>query len=125
LQDYLATLPEVSALTPVFRSKRGTALAVRSVQAMVARLAEMIGPEHIGIGCQESGDVGARLSLPVRYTEKTGSDVTAFLDGGDGEMIAVRFDHKRHHVPAVGEIIDIHFPKDRFDIFDAASEERI
>jgi multiple sugar transport system ATP-binding protein len=82
-------------------------------------------PEHFSIGCRGSGDVGARLSLPVLYTEKTGSDVTAFLDGGDGEMIAVRFDHKRHHVPAVGEIIDIHFPKDRFDIFDAASEERI
>lgn len=49
LQDYLATLPEVSALTPVFRSKRGTALAVRSIQAMVARLAAQAGLQRVPV----------------------------------------------------------------------------
>jgi multiple sugar transport system ATP-binding protein len=82
-------------------------------------------PEHFTIGCQGPGDAGARFSLPVRYTEKTGSDVTAFLDSRDGKLIAVRFDHKHHHVPETGEVVEIHFPKDRFDVFDAVSEERI
>ena len=82
-------------------------------------------PEHFSIGCQEFGNVGAKFSLPVLYTEKTGSDVTAFLDGKDGELIAVRFDHKQHHVPATGEVVEIHFPNDRFDVFDAVTEKRI
>ncbi|WP_159593308.1 ABC transporter ATP-binding protein [Chelativorans xinjiangense] len=82
-------------------------------------------PEHFSIGCNGHADAGAYFSLPVRYTEKTGSDVTAFLDSGDGGLIAVRFDHKHHHVPKMGEMVEIHFPKDRFDIFDAASEKRI
>ncbi|WEX11115.1 ABC transporter ATP-binding protein [Chelativorans sp. AA-79] len=82
-------------------------------------------PEHFSIGCNGSGETGARFSLPVRYTEKTGSDVTAFLDSGDGDLIAVRFDHKHHHVPKTGEMVEIHFPKDRFDVFDATSGKRI
>ena len=82
-------------------------------------------PEHFTIGCDARGDVGARFSLPVRYTEKNGSDVTAFVDSADGELIAVRFDHKHHHVPKTGDVVEIHFPKDRFDVFDAVSEKRI
>jgi hypothetical protein len=35
--------------------------------------------------------------------DKTGSDVTMFLDGGAESLIAVRFDHKHHHVPQAGE----------------------
>jgi multiple sugar transport system ATP-binding protein len=82
-------------------------------------------PEHFTIGCQGRDLAGARFSLPVLYTEKTGSDVTAFMDSGDGELIAVRFDHKHHHVPAAGETVEIHYPKDRFDVFDAESAKRI
>ena len=82
-------------------------------------------PEHFAIGRREAADAGARFALPVRYTEKPGSDVTAFLDSRDGELIAVRFDHKNHHVPESGETVEICFPKDRFDVFDAASERRI
>ena len=86
-------------------------------------------PEHFSVGCEAAkalnGASGARFSLPVRYTEKTGSDVTAFLDSGDGGLIAVRFDHKHHHVPKPGEKVEIHYPKDRFDVFDTGSEKRI
>lgn len=82
-------------------------------------------PEHFSIGRRGTRGAGARFTLPALYTEKTGSDVTAFLDGKNGEMIAVRFDHKQHHVPASGEVVEIRFPHDRFDVFDAVSEERI
>jgi multiple sugar transport system ATP-binding protein len=88
-------------------------------------------PEHFVVGNSMGGNgaggdkAGAKLALPVRYTEKTGSDVTMFLDPGDADLIAVRFDHKHHHVPEAGEAPAIWFPKDRFDVFDAASERRI
>ena len=82
-------------------------------------------PEHFDISAQASPGAAARFSLPVRYTEKTGTDVTAFLDSQDGQLLAVRFDNKHHHVPTTGEVMDIHFPRDRFDLFDAASEKRI
>jgi integrase/recombinase XerD len=49
LQDYLATLPEVSTRTPVFRSKRGTSLAVRSVQAVITRLAAQAGIQRVPV----------------------------------------------------------------------------
>ena len=72
-----------------------------------------------------AGAPGAVFSLPVRYTEKTGSDVTTFLDSGEDALIAVRFDQSRHAVPKPGETVDIHFPRHRFDVFDAATERRL
>jgi multiple sugar transport system ATP-binding protein len=81
-------------------------------------------PEHFVVG-KTGKDTGATLELPVRYTEKTGSDVTMFLDNGEADLIAVRFDHKFHHVPKTGEAPPIWFPKNRFDVFDAETEERL
>ena len=82
-------------------------------------------PEHFIVGEERRNGAGATFSLPVRYTEKTGSDVIMFLDNGERDLIAVRFDHKHHHVPEAGEAPDIWFPKDRFDVFDAASQRRL
>jgi multiple sugar transport system ATP-binding protein len=82
-------------------------------------------PEHFTIGEANGAAIGAAFSLPVRYTEKTGSDVTMFLDGGADELIAVRFDHKHHHVPEIGGAPAVWFPRDRFDVFDAQSEHRL
>jgi multiple sugar transport system ATP-binding protein len=82
-------------------------------------------PEHFTIAGNGHCDAGIRLSLPVRYTEKIGSDVTAFLETDDHDLIAVRFDHKHHHVPRMGEVVALDFPRDRFGVFDAVSERRI
>jgi multiple sugar transport system ATP-binding protein len=82
-------------------------------------------PEHFIVGEKCESGAGATFSLPVRYTEKTGSDVTMFIDNGENELIAVRFDQKHHHVPQPGEAPDIWFPKERFDVFDAASDRRL
>ncbi|MEQ8697620.1 MAG: ABC transporter ATP-binding protein [Bauldia litoralis] len=81
-------------------------------------------PEHFIVG-ETTESTGAVFTLPVRYTEKTGSDVTMFLDNGEKDLISVRFDHKHHHVPETGEAPPVWFPKNRFDVFDAASERRI
>jgi multiple sugar transport system ATP-binding protein len=82
-------------------------------------------PEHFTVGSANGTPSGAEFALPVRYTEKTGSDVTMFLDSGPESLIAVRFDNKHHHVPQTGEVPVVQFPKDRIDVFDAASERRI
>src|SRR5262249_16607534 len=49
LQVYLGTLPEMSAQTSVFLSKRGTSLAVRSAQAVIARLTVQAGIQRIPV----------------------------------------------------------------------------
>jgi site-specific recombinase XerD len=63
VQDYLATQPETSSGTPIFRSKRGTSLAVRSVQAVVARLAQQAGIERIPVSAQTLRHTFARHYL--------------------------------------------------------------
>jgi site-specific recombinase XerD len=63
LQDYLATQPEHSAGVPIFRSKRGTSLAVRSVQAVVARLAQQAGIARIPVSAQTLRHTFARHYL--------------------------------------------------------------
>jgi integrase/recombinase XerC len=49
LQSYRATLPPWTDQTVVFRSKRGTPLAVRSVQAVITRLAAQAGIDRIAV----------------------------------------------------------------------------
>ncbi len=81
-------------------------------------------PEHFSPGHVNGTKAGAEFALPVKYTETTGSDVTMFLNGGDG-LISVRFDRNQHNVPTVGDTAPIHFPKDRFDVFDPKTERRL
>ena len=63
VQDYLATQPESAASGPIFRSKRGTSLAVRSVQAVVTRLAQQAGIERITVSAQTLRHTFARHYL--------------------------------------------------------------
>jgi len=63
VQNYLATQPEISAGTSIFRSKRGTSLAVRSVQAVVTRLAQQAGIERIPVSAQTLRHTFARHYL--------------------------------------------------------------
>jgi site-specific recombinase XerD len=65
LQAYLDTLRDVSAPTPVFLSKRGTALAVRSVQAVVTRLAVHAGIQRIPVSAHT-----LRHTFAVHYLQR-------------------------------------------------------
>ncbi len=82
-------------------------------------------PEHFLLGDGPAEAQGAEFNLPVRYTEKTGHDVTMFLEDASGKLLAVRFDANRHAVPRQGETIAVRFPKNRFDVFDAQTQARI
>ena len=82
-------------------------------------------PEHFSLGAANGVSPGATFTMPVRYTEKTGTDVTMFLEGGAEGLMAVRFDAKNHAVPQAGDTQAVSFPKDRFDVFDAETERRL
>ena len=82
-------------------------------------------PEHFNLDRTNDEPVGAEFALPVRQTEKTGNDVTMYLDNGPDGLLAVRFDQKTHNVPPTGARQVVSFPANRFDIFDAATNRRI
>jgi site-specific recombinase XerD len=65
LQGYLGTIPEASAQTPVFLSKRGTPLAVRSVQAAVSRLAVQAGIQRVPVSAHT-----LRHTFAVHYLQR-------------------------------------------------------
>ena len=51
-------------------------------------------PEHFAIGSRTAASPPPIFDLPLRYSEKTGSDGTAFLAAAD-ELLAVRVDHSQ------------------------------
>ena len=69
LKDYLGTQPEPSVGRPIFRSKRGTSLAVRSAQAVVARLAQQAGITRLPVSAQTLRHTFARHYLQ-RHPDK-------------------------------------------------------
>jgi multiple sugar transport system ATP-binding protein len=81
-------------------------------------------PEHFVPGRANGVEPAAAFSLPVRYTEKTGGDCTAFLDAGSG-LMAVRLATAAAAAPMPGARLAVHFPKDRLSVFDARTQLRI
>ena len=65
VQAYLDTRSNVSAHTPVFLSKRGTSLAVRSAQAVVAQLAVQAGLRRIPVSAHT-----LRHTFAVHYLQR-------------------------------------------------------
>ena len=58
------------------------------------------------------------FSLPVQYSEKTGSDATAYLKFGDG-LIATRVDPEQIGRFKQGDTVNISFPQGKLHVFDA------
>lgn len=81
-------------------------------------------PEHFLIADEATAATAARFELPVQYSEKTGSDGTAYLDAGDTQ-IAIRVEPELVKTLTPGAVLKIGFPADKLSIFDAQSETRI
>ena len=81
-------------------------------------------PEHFLVGADAKGKNVIHFEMPFEYSEKTGSDGSAYVSSGD-EQIAIRVepDLVRELVP--GKVIKVAFPSSRLSVFDAASERRI
>jgi multiple sugar transport system ATP-binding protein len=78
-------------------------------------------PEHLAPGGGAEDD---SFALPVRYTERTGSDATAFLDAG-GQLVAVRVDPAELGRIRLGEVMRLRVPPERISVFDASSGRRL
>ncbi|RYG95776.1 MAG: hypothetical protein EON57_16125 [Alphaproteobacteria bacterium] len=63
-------------------------------------------------------------SLPVQYTEKTGSDATAYLKFGEA-LVATRVDPEQIGRFKQGDTINIAFPQGKVHVFDAQSGRRM
>jgi multiple sugar transport system ATP-binding protein len=60
----------------------------------------------------------------VRYSERTGSDATAFLEAGE-QLVAVRIDPTELARIRIGATLTASFPKDRLNVFDARTGLRM
>jgi multiple sugar transport system ATP-binding protein len=81
-------------------------------------------PEHFFAAENGAPDAAAFFNLPVRTTERTGSDATAFLAAGEG-LVAVRLEPARVAGLSAGARLRTAFPKDRLDVFDARTGRRM
>jgi len=81
-------------------------------------------PEHFGEPGQSVVDPAGNFSLPVQYTEKTGSDATAYLKFGDA-LVATRVDPEQIGRFKQGDTINIAFPQGKVHVFDAQSGRRM
>ena len=95
-------------------------------QAAGARHEGAGGPaaRAFAIGKPNGGKPAATFDLPLRYSEKTGSDGTAFLAAAD-ELLAVRVDHSQIGALREGRAVRAIFPADRFNVFDAETRHRM
>jgi multiple sugar transport system ATP-binding protein len=85
-------------------------------------------PEHFAVGNGNGNGNGSRpaavFALPLRYTEKTGADATAFLEAGD-ELLAVRVDPTRVAEMSEGKPVTMSFPRNKLNVFDARTGHRM
>ena len=87
----------------------------------------MVGlrPEHFGEpGAARAPIRVGNFSLPVQYTEKTGSDATAYLKLGDA-LVAVRVDPEKIGRFKQGDTVNIGFPQGKVHVFDAQTGRRM
>ena len=90
-----------------------------------AGVAVGLRPEHFALGRPNGSAPAATFELPLRYSEKTGSDGTAFLAAAD-ELLAVRIDHSQvGGAAATGEPVRASFPRDKLNVFDAGTGRRL
>ena len=87
------------------------------------KIAVGIRPEHFSLGDGEGAAAGI-LTLPLLYSEKTGSDATAFFTT-KGELMAVRVDPAKVGKLKVGEPVRLSFPGEKLNVFDAQTGRRM
>lgn len=81
-------------------------------------------PEHFGQPNQGIDSAAARFQLPIKYTEKTGGDATAYLTTEDG-LLAVRVHPDDIGRFRQGDVVTVDFPKGRMHVFDAKTKQRL
>jgi multiple sugar transport system ATP-binding protein len=81
-------------------------------------------PEHFSVGPANGHTPAATFDLPIRHSEKTGNEGTAFLAAGDG-LLAVRVDHANFGLLRKGATVRAHIGGERLSVFDPATSRRL
>jgi len=81
-------------------------------------------PENFIPGDGNGSRPAAVFNLPLLYTEKTGSDATAFLTSKD-DLLAARIDPGLVSKLTLGEPLTMSFPSSKLNVFDARTGLRM
>ena len=81
-------------------------------------------PEHFGQPGEILPTAAGTVTLPVQYTERTGSDATAYLKHGE-TLLAVRVEPGRTLSLKQGEAVSVPFARGKANVFDANSGRRL
>jgi multiple sugar transport system ATP-binding protein len=79
-------------------------------------------PEHFGPSGVDGG--AAVFTLPVQYTERTGSDATGYLNF-EGGLLSLRVEPGHASGLAEGQVLSVGFPHGKANVFDARSGRRL
>ena len=81
-------------------------------------------PESFITGSGNGSRPAAVFNLPLLYTEKTGSDATAFLASRD-DLLAARIDPGLVSKLTLGAPLTLSFPREKLNVFDARTGLRM
>jgi multiple sugar transport system ATP-binding protein len=81
-------------------------------------------PEHFGAPDAGIDGAAAVFTLPVQYTERTGSDAAGYLHFEEG-LLSLRVDPDRASGLSQGQVISVSFPPGKANVFDASSGRRL
>ena len=81
-------------------------------------------PEHFGAPGETLAGAAATFTLPVQYTERTGSDATAYLKHGEN-LLAIRVEPSRTAGLKQGQPVSVPFARGKANVFDARSGQRM
>ena len=81
-------------------------------------------PENFIMGAGNGSRPAAVFNLPLLYTEKTGSDATAFMTSRD-ELLAARIEPALVSKLSLGAPLALSFPREKLNVFDARTGLRM
>ena len=81
-------------------------------------------PENFITGSGNGSRPAAVFNLPLLYSEKTGSDATAFMTSND-ELLAARIDPALVNKLTLGAPLTLSFPREKLNVFDARTGLRM
>ncbi|MFO1141708.1 MAG: ATP-binding cassette domain-containing protein [Amaricoccus sp.] len=81
-------------------------------------------PEHFAAPGTVPSGAAAVFDLPLRYTERTGSDATGYLDFQDG-LLSLRVEPGLATDLVAGQRVAVGFPRGKANLFDARSGLRL
>jgi multiple sugar transport system ATP-binding protein len=81
-------------------------------------------PEHFAVPGQPAGDLAGTITGTVEYTERTGSDATAYVSF-ENELLALRVNPDNSARLKAGEAVSVGFPRGKVNLFDARTGRRL